>query len=92
MKPSDKMFKKLVNTILKDLKDQNLIQFKAKEEAVNRRALELVAEDFNREKALDAEVNKMLDDLERKDPGSFQRFKMFPLLKKKLAQQKGIIL
>ncbi len=92
MRPSDKVLQRLVNMILKDLKDQNLIQFKAKEDRVSARALEIVVGDFNRERLLDEEVNKMLDDLERQNPGSFQRFKMFPLLKKKLAQQKGIVL
>ena len=57
-----------------------------------RRAVELVAADFARERQLDEEVNKMMDDLERQNPGSFQRYKMFPLLKKRLAQEKGIVL
>jgi len=41
---------------------------------------------------LDVEVNRLMDDLERQNPGEFQRFKMFPLLKKRLAKEKGIIL
>lgn len=92
MRPNDKILQKLANLIISDLKSQNLIQFKVSEDKVIQRALALLVEDFNREKALDEEVNRMLDDLERKDPGSFQRYKMFPLLKKKLAQQKGIVL
>jgi hypothetical protein len=92
MRPNDKILQKLANLIISDLKSQNLIQFKVSEDKVIQRALALLVEDFSREKALDEEVNRMLDDLERKDPGSFQRYKMFPLLKKKLAQQKGIVL
>jgi hypothetical protein len=34
----------------------------------------------------------MMDDLERQNPGGFQRFKMFPMLKRRLAKEKGIIL
>lgn len=92
MKPTDKMIQKLVHTILHDLKAQNQIQFKAKEDEVERRALEIVKADFARERELDEEVHRMLDDLERQNPGGFQRYKMFPMIKKKLAEQKGIVL
>ena len=57
-----------------------------------KRAVAIVNDDFRKEDELDREVNKMLDDLERKNPGEFQRFKMFPMLKKRLAKEKGMIL
>ncbi len=83
---------RLVRRVIEELKSQNIITFKEKEEKVAARALSLVKADFQREADLDAEVNRMMDELERQNPGEFQRFKMFPLLKKKLAQQKGIVL
>ena len=92
MKISEKTMHRLVNTILHELKEQNIIQFKVKEEQVFKKGLEVVKTDFAREQKLDDEVNRMMDDLERQNPGSFQRYKMFPLLKKKLAQEKGIVL
>ena len=92
MKISDKMIQKFVKSIFNELKKQGLVEFKQKEDQVLRRAVELVAADFARERQLDEEVNKMMDDLERQNPGSFQRYKMFPLLKKRLAQEKGIVL
>ena len=92
MKFSDKTIQRLVNIILRDLKEQNLIQFKVKEEQVQQKAMDIVKADFQREQALDEEVHRMMDDLERQNPGSFQRYKMFPLLKKKLAQERGIVL
>ena len=92
MKFSEKMIQKFVKSIFNELKNQNLVEFKQKEDQVLRRAVELVAADFAREHQLDEEVNKMMDDLERQNPGSFQRYKMFPLLKKRLAQEKGIVL
>ena len=55
-------------------------------------ALAIIKADYNRERELDQEVNKMMDDLERKNPGEFQRYIMFPMLKKRLAKEKGIIL
>ena len=83
----------MVTAIFTGLKEQNAIeQFKEKEEAVLERAFAIIKADFDREAALDREVNRMMDDLERQNPGEFQRFKMFPMLKKRLAKEKGIIL
>ena len=69
-----------------------MIEFKDAEDKVNRRAVELVNADFQKERDLDEEVHRMMDDLEEKNPGEFQRYKMFPLLKKRLAKEKGIVL
>lgn len=93
MKMSDKQMKRMAAAIMKGLQEQNAIeQFKEKEELVLDRALAIIKADFEREAELDREVNKMMDDLERQNPGEFQRFKMFPMLKKRLAKEKGIIL
>ncbi len=78
--------------IFKELKEGSLIEFKTKEEAAFKRAIEIVNQDFEREKDLDEEVNQMMDDLERQQGADFQRYKMFPLLKKRLAEKKGIVL
>ncbi len=83
---------RIARKIIDELKSQNLIAFKAPEDKVFRRAVELVKADFDREAQLDREVNRMLDDLERSNPGGFERYKMFPMLKKRLAKEKGIIL
>lgn len=83
---------RIAKKIFAELKSQNLVEFKTPEDKVFRRAVEIIKADFDREAALDREVNLMLDDLERKNPGEFQRFKMFPLLKKRLAKEKGIVL
>lgn len=92
MKLSDKAIQRLVYSIFKEFKADNVITFKEKEEAVVHRAQEIIKADFARERALDQEVNSMMDDLERKNPGAFERYKMFPMLKKRLAKEKGIIL
>lgn len=86
------MIERLVHSVFKELKEQNIVTFKDKEDKVYRRACEIIAQEYQRESALDAEVNKMMDDLERQNPGEFQRFKMFPLLKKKLAKDRKIVL
>lgn len=92
MKISDKQMKRMVEAIFRELKENKVIQFKEKEDTVLERAVAIIRADFNREAELDREVNRMMDDLERQNNGEFQRFKMFPMLKKRLAKEKGIIL
>jgi len=74
------------------LKEQKVVEFKSTESEVLERAVQLIQADFQRELELDREVNRMMDDLERENSGEFQRYKMFPLLKRRLAKEKGIIL
>ncbi len=45
-----------------------------------------------KEKELDQEVAQRLDELEKTHKGQFERYKMYPLLKKKLAEQKSLAL
>ena len=52
----------------------------------------ILNQDFEKEKELEAEVRNMLDDLEQTHGRSFDRQKMYSMLKKKLAEKKGIIL
>jgi len=92
MKLSKIEMERLVRKVFDELKSNNTITFKQPEEKVFKRAVELVVAEFNKEAQLDNEVNRMMDDLERQNPGSFERYKMFPLLKKRLAKEKGIVL
>ncbi len=92
MKVTEKQFKAMASAILESLKKNNIVTFKEKEEVVLQRAVSIIRADFQREADLDIEVNKMMDTLERQNPGEFQRYKMFPLLKKRMAKEKGIIL
>lgn len=92
MKLSPTQIDRLVRNVFDKLKEKNLIQFKASEGDVFKRAIELVTADFKKEDDLTIEVNRMLDDLEKQNPGGFERRKMFGLLKQKLAKQKGIVL
>ena len=82
----------MVKSIFNELKAQNVVTFKEKEDKVFSRACEIIYKEYQKESALDAEVQRMMDDLERQSPGEFQRYKMFPLLKKRLAKEKGIVL
>lgn len=83
---------RLVHNVIDRLKEKKLIEFKKPEREVIQRAIDLVTADFKKEDELNHEVNRMMDDLEKQNPGGFERRKMFALLKAKLAKQKGIVL
>ena len=69
-----------------------IVTFKDVEQKVFARAVEVIKENYRKEEDLDREVQKMLDDLERSNGGEFQRYKMYPILKQKLAKERKIIL
>lgn len=92
MKLSSQQIQVLAEKILTQWKKQNLVVFKEDEKTVLARVVELIKEDYDREAALDRDVNEMLDQLEKSNPGEFQRFKMFPILKQKLAKERKVIL
>ena len=83
----------LSQLIVKEFKKAELASFHASEEVIAKEIHLLLTEDLDKEKALEQEVQALMDQLE-KDPGTanFERYKMYPLLKKKLAEKKGIIL
>lgn len=89
---NDKVLQRLVQYVFRELKSTQTVTFKEKEEKVLQRAVEILRKEMQKESDLDAEVNRMMDELERQNPGEFQRFKMFPLLKKRLAKERKIIL
>lgn len=92
MKLSPMQMQKLVEKVFESWKSHNVIVFKADEKKVLQRAIEVIKENYQQESNLDREVNAMLDNLERSNPGEFQRYKMFPILKAKLAKERKIIL
>lgn len=92
MKLTSQQIQVLAEKILNQWKKQNLVVFKEDEKIVLARMIEIIKEDYDREAALDKDVNAMLDQLEKSNPGEFQRFKMFPILKQKLAKERKVIL
>lgn len=92
MKLTPLQMQKLAEKVLAAWKAAGIVEFKADEAEVLKAAVAAVQLDYQRESQLDLEVNKMLDQLERSNPGEFQRFKMFPMLKQKLAKERKIVL
>lgn len=92
MKLSPTQTQKLVEKVFEAWKSHNVITFKEDEKKVFQRAIDVIKANYQKEAELDKEVNAMMDNLERSNPGEFQRYKMFPILKAKLAKEKKIIL
>ena len=83
---------KLVEKVFEHWKKNNVLILKEDEKKVFARALQAVQENYQQEAQLDVDVNKMLDQLERTNSGEFQRYKMYPILKQKLAKERKIVL
>ncbi len=92
MKLTQLQVETIASKVLNQWKKQNLITFKVDEKKVLNRMIEELKKDLQKEQELELEVNRMLDQLERSNPGEFQRYKMYPILKKKMAKEKKVIL
>lgn len=92
MKLTPSQIQRLSEKILKQWKLQGLITFKVDEKIVLKTIVDCITDDFRREDALDKEVMQMINELERQHGSEFQRHKMFPMLKQKLAKERKIIL
>ena len=82
----------MVRQVFSELKANSVVTFKQSEEKVISRAIDHVVADINRERDLDRDAQKMVDDIERSNPGPLDRRKMFQMIKKKLAQERKIVL
>lgn len=92
MKLTPNQINHLVDLIFKSWKVTNIASFKVEEKIAFDRAVSLIKEEYGKEMELDREVNRKLDELERTNAGEFQRHKMFPMLKAKLAKDRKIVL
>lgn len=92
MKLTTSQLQIIATKVFESWKKNNVIVFKEDEKKVLNRMVEALKADYQKELDLETEVNKMLDQLERTNAGEFQRFKMYPLIKKQLAKEKKVIL
>ncbi|AGH94806.1 DUF507 family protein [Pseudobdellovibrio exovorus] len=92
MKLSTSQIQRLSEKILKQWKSQQLITFKVDEKVVLQTIIDTITNDFKREEQLEQDVHALMDQMEREHEGQFQRHKMFPMLKQKLAKERKIIL
>lgn len=92
MKMTTHQIESLVRRVLGELEKKNLIQFNKTKEAVFQKGQQILLDDFAKETQLDREVLAMVDALEQKQDGPFDRHKMFRILKSKLAEERGVVL
>lgn len=92
MKLTTSQIQRLAEKILNQWKSQSLITFKVDEKVVLNTIVDAITNDFKREEQLDHDVNALMDQMEKSYEGQFQRHKMFPMLKQKLAKERKIIL
>ena len=82
----------LAKLLIEEWDKNHLVKWQTDKNNIVPHVQQCIAEDLSKEKDLEQEVQQMLDELENTHSGQFERYKMYPLLKKKLAQKKGFIL
>ncbi len=82
----------IASKVFETWKKNNVIVFKEDEKKVLARMNEILKIELQKEIDLDRDVNLKLDELERTNAGEFQRFKMYPLLRKQMAKERKLIL
>jgi hypothetical protein len=92
MKMTTNQIESLVRRTLAELEKKKLVSFNKSKEAVFTRGREIIEEDYQKEAKLEEEVMRMLDDIEKEQTDQFERHRMFKMLKKKIADERGIVL
>lgn len=92
MKLTASQIQRLSEKVLSQWKSQNLITFKVDEKVVLQTIKDSIIHNLKAEEDLDREVHGLMDSMEQEHGNQFQRGKMFPLLKQKLAKERKFIL
>lgn len=92
MKLTTSQIQRLAEKVLHQWKIQNLITLKVDEKVVMKTIVDCITEEIKKEDNLDREIMGMIDELQRQHGSEFQRHKMFPILKQKLAKERKMIL
>ena len=77
--------------VLREIQKSPGFQISGSPEALRKRIAHLIQLNFQQERDLEREAARMMDDLEQQGH-SFERGKMRPLLKRRLAEKKGFVL
>ena len=92
MKLSPNQMNKIAVEVFKSLSEANNVTVNMDKEKFKSVVVNVLKKNMEDEKELDQAVNAMMDTLEKQNPNSFEHYKMFPLLKKKMAEQRGFVL
>ena len=91
-KLTSSQIQRLAEKILNHWKSQNLITLKVDEKVVLSTMVGAMNSELLKEQQLEQDVQALMDQMERQHEGEFQRHKMFPMLKQKLAKERKVIL
>lgn len=83
---------RLAEKILNHWKSQNLITLKVDEKVVLTTMVNAMIGELKKEEQIEIDVKALMDQMEREHEGEFQRHRMFPMLKQKLAKERKVIL
>jgi hypothetical protein len=93
MRLTNENIEKVSDIIVQGLIEKKLIRLKAQRDKVKARVKKVITDELKKEEALDREVNALIE----KNKGligkeSLDHTKMFNMIKKKLAKEKGVVL
>jgi hypothetical protein len=91
MKIKPEQLDRLADQLLKNYRSKELIVLKAKESEVRSKIKNIVEQNFHEEEVIEEEARKMLAS-HATQVKEMDHYKMFLLIKQKLAQKKGFIL
>ena len=93
MKIKSEEIDRIVDLVLANLKNKKLVSFKAPEEKVRQRMIEIFMQNLEQEDRLDGEVEEILKKFEREiSSGQIDYRKMFQKIKNQLAKERNFIL
>lgn len=92
MKLKDRSLQLLARGLCQTWSEQGALLFKEDTDKIQALIVATLKANLAEEAALDEEVHRKLEELERNHGGEFDRHKMFPMLKRKMAEEKGFIL
>lgn len=91
MKWNELIALRISELILTQILSEKTLKLKQSEEDIRKRIERKIKDNFREEQLLIQEVYQMMEDLEAQGH-SFERQKMFPMLKAQLAKKKGFVL
>lgn len=80
----------LVRRVLLELEKKKLVTFNKTKEAILARGAEIILGDYEKEAELDKEIKAMIDHMEQEKGDNFDRHRMFLMMKRKIADERGI--
>ncbi len=92
MKLSRPQIEQLVRRVFTELQGSGVATLKAPIEKILARGVELIEAEYRKERELEREVHRVLDDLEKQESEGFDRHKMFLMLKRRMAQERKLVL